>query len=493
MIQLSNDIMTYLFQFSDDEDDSKRVVRSAREKRNEQLHTIMKTIRNSRKIKDFNKMETSFQELIKAYEKTKVAIMKDEGGVTPRFYVRILVEMEDLVNETWEDKEYLKTMSKINKKSLNGLRQKLRKYIRDFDDDMAKFRENPDAEDEPEEQDADQDDSEGSDDEGGKARKSFSKSREGSESVDKEKFKSRGGDDDESDDSYWDSDSDETSESSSDDEPGMSLREKFLKKSTDDGDEKKRERKERKEKKKKSRALRDIDESDEDLDDKDQKWITVDHGGLEKPKMFEKDAEITHSLVVKKLHEIMAARGKKRTNRKEQIELLTELLSISEEHNLDVAIYVKIQFAIISAIFDYNPKVSSAMKPEYWELCMPAIETILEQLHNNVEDLTTGDQITDENESFEEKPYKVRGCFLSCVERMDEEFVKVLKGCDAHTHEYVERLKDEPRVISILDSAQRLVESKKGSASDLCRIYLKRIEHIYFKFDTKVIQQKKVS
>ncbi len=50
-----------------------------------------------------------------------------------------------------------------------------------------------------------------------------------------------------------------------------------------------------------------IDEEDEDEDDED--WIKVDHGALDKPKMFEKDAEINHPLVVKKLIEIMAARG----------------------------------------------------------------------------------------------------------------------------------------------------------------------------------------
>ena len=46
--------------------------------------------------------------------------------------------------------------------------------------------------------------------------------------------------------------------------------------------------------------------------------------------MFDKDTEITHEAVVKKLHEIMAARGKKRTNRKEQIELLMELYNVSQ-------------------------------------------------------------------------------------------------------------------------------------------------------------------
>jgi translation initiation factor 3 subunit C len=76
---------------------------------------------------------------------------------------------------------------------------------------------------------------------------------------------------------------------------------------------------------------------------------------------------------------------------------------------------------------------------------------------------------------------------------LDEEFVKVLKGCDAHSNEYVDRLKDEPRVVAILESAQKLIEKKQGSAADLCRIYLKRVEHVYFKFDAIVIKQKHVS
>lgn len=281
------------------------------------------------------------------------------------------------------------------------------------------------------------------------------------------------------------------SEDSSDsDGEYVSLREKFLKR-TNEGQEDKK--KEKGKKKVKPKVIKEESEdSDEDDDEKGKDWITVDRG-VEKPKMFEKDAEINHDLVVKKLHEIMAARGKKRTNRKEQIELLSELLEISKEHELGVAIYVKIQFAIIAAIFDYNPKISSAMKPEYWEKCMPAVETLLTWVEENLEDLSTGDGITDEAESFEQKPYKVRGCFLSVVERLDEEFVKVLKSCDAHTQEYVERLKDEPRVMAILEQTQKLIEARQGHVGDLCRIYLKRIEHFYFKFDPRVIQKKHVS
>ena len=70
---------------------------------------------------------------------------------------------------------------------------------------------------------------------------------------------------------------------------------------------------------------------------------------------------------------------------------------------------------------------------------------------------------------------------------------QVLKSCDAHSNEYVNRLKDEPKVVAILEKGQRLLEAKSAPASDMCRIYLKRIEHVYFKFDPRVVQQKNVS
>lgn len=83
--------------------------------------------------------------------------------------------------------------------------------------------------------------------------------------------------------------------------------------------------------------------------------------------MFGKDDEISVPSVHKKLAEIMAARGKKGTDRKEQIELLHELLTVAKDNNLGAAIYVKIQFNIIMSIYDYNPSVSDPMKNEFWE------------------------------------------------------------------------------------------------------------------------------
>lgn len=103
-----------------------------------------------------------FEDLVKAHQKALPVIQKEEKGLTPSFYLRILAQLEMYVNQQWENK---KNMSKINSKSLATLRQKLRKYNKDFEEELTKFRDNPelleeDDDDEEKEADEEDDDSE---------------------------------------------------------------------------------------------------------------------------------------------------------------------------------------------------------------------------------------------------------------------------------------------------------------------------------------------
>lgn len=109
-----------------------------------------------------------------------------------------------------------------------------------------------------------------------------------------------------------------------------------------------------------------------------------------------------------------------------------------------------------------------------------------------VNDVIINDTILEDDENFEKAPYRIRGCTLTIVERLDEEFTKLLKECDPHSNEYVVRLKDEKRVTQIIDKVQEYLE-RQGVAPDLCRIYLRKIEHLYYKFDPQVLKQKQVS
>ncbi|QQP39733.1 Eukaryotic translation initiation factor 3 subunit C [Caligus rogercresseyi] len=228
--------MVWWLSDGEDEGGKKRVLRSVKDKRYEKLMTLMKDIRNSKKIRDFNKMETSFQDMTKAR-----ANLKDSEEGSMRFYTRILVEMEDFINESWENREERKKMSKINSKSLGALRQQFRKYVRDYEELMTEFRKDPDAPDGEYEMDSaksavmqkqgDASSSSGSDSDSGDDTHDRGGAVNEPPKLGKEAFlKKRQGSEEESDsDSYWDS---SEAESSSDSfEPGMSIRDQFVSRS----------------------------------------------------------------------------------------------------------------------------------------------------------------------------------------------------------------------------------------------------------------------
>lgn len=140
-----------LMQFSDDEEETKRVVRSMKEKRYEELEAIIHSLRNHKKIKDFSSALASFEELQRAYTRAAPVVQKEENGIAPRFFIRALIELEDWVSGAWNDRDARKALSKGNSKALTSLRQKLRKYTKDFEAEVSKFRENPDLPDEDDE------------------------------------------------------------------------------------------------------------------------------------------------------------------------------------------------------------------------------------------------------------------------------------------------------------------------------------------------------
>lgn len=461
------------------------MVRSQKVKRYEELTNIIKSIRNHKKIKDIGSILTSFEDLTRAFAKALPVITKEENGVTPKFVVRALVELEEFVNITWEDKDGRKNMSKNNGKALGTLRQKFRKYIKDFETDMKKFRDSPDQGDEDEEEE--EKPVEVDSDTEVVVPKAVTFKKEPEVKIVKPKVVK---DDDSEDSTDWGSGSDGDSESS-DDEGTGNMREKFLKRTTEKEDAESDLRKENKRKPKSESKIRRTNKEKEEEDDGDGEWEVVPkYGTSEKPKMFAKDAEIDIHIVLNKLNEVMSARGKKRTDRRLQIDFLHELKSIAELHNLGPAIAVKIRFNIVSAIFDYNPKISEPMKLEYWNKLLEVMTDLLKLLLSNQNEIKLSETVTDETEEYDTAPYRLRGCVLTAVERLDDEFIKLLKECDPHSNEYVERLKDEVSVTKIIEQVLKYVEAQ-GSPTEICRIYLRKADHLYYKFDPNVLKKKK--
>lgn len=66
---------------------------------------------------------------------------------------------------------------------------------------------------------------------------------------------------------------------------------------------------------------------------------------------------------------------------------------------------------------------------ELLDLILPAKDTIF-----------IGESVAEDAETLDKPTFRVRGCVLTIVERLDEEFTKLLKECDPHSNDYVQRL-----------------------------------------------------
>ena len=97
---------------------------------------------------------------------------------------------------------------------------------------------------------------------------------------------------------------------------------------------------------------------------KDEGWTEVSKSSAKA--LFPKDTEINHQAVLKKFHEILAVRGKKGTDRSEQIDYFSELRKISSQHELGEAIDMKLAFTVTAAIMDSASGTDSAMKSALW-------------------------------------------------------------------------------------------------------------------------------
>lgn len=227
-----------------------------------------------------------------------------------------------------------------------------------------------------------------------------------------------------------------------------------------------------------------------DGDAVDDTFQTVGKGG--------RALAISSEGLFKSLAAIMEARGRKSTDRNEQVAVLSKLLGVAESTYQRL----RVLLALIAARFDYNASANSFMPVEMWNSARSEVDELIRTLAADPsyivrEDTEDYDDSIDRvpNQNGEGSVVAVRGSIISFVDRLDDEFTKHLQNLDPHSTEYLERLRDERLLHATIvraqvyfeSAAQSVAQSASGNTAAaaqqdaLARVVMRRLEHVYSK------------
>ena len=211
----------FVYSSSESEDEGKRVVRSEKDKRLEELNTVVKNVKNHLKISDWVAIQKDFDALQAAIDKarnvltdrTKLALISAAAPhaaiVLPQFVLSAIHAVDEQQKEAFTNKEAKKKMSGPNAKALNSMKQKIKKFVQLFGQQYEQYSQEPRRKEEAEEEKEEKADK--------KAKSSAAK-----RAAAKPKAKKQESDDEEEEDEDEDDDEDE--------EDGGDMRSKFTKK-----------------------------------------------------------------------------------------------------------------------------------------------------------------------------------------------------------------------------------------------------------------------
>jgi translation initiation factor 3 subunit C len=216
------------------------------------------------------------------------------------------------------------------------------------------------------------------------------------------------------------------------------------------------------------------------LDD-DEGFATVGRGG--------RTLQFTPESIFKHLRSILESRGKKNTDRLEQIKIMEKLNEVA------VTPYqqIRVLLTLVSARFDLGSGGAASMPLDQWKAAEKELGLLLKVLENNTEYIVieNAEEWDDDDKpptlAEGEKYIKIPGSVVSYVERLDDELIRSLQSIDPHTSEYIERLTDEGALYNIIFRGLLYYEMLRKDASleisqdSVNRIIARRLEHVYFK------------
>jgi translation initiation factor 3 subunit C len=210
-------------------------------------------------------------------------------------------------------------------------------------------------------------------------------------------------------------------------------------------------------------------------------WGTVGRGG--------KALVYTPESILKHLRTIVESRGKKNTDRNEQVRIMEKLLEVANTPYQKL----RVLLTIISTRFDViGTSTQNYMSQDAWKAAEREYAMLLQTLEDNPTWIVV--EGAEEWEDDEKAPspaageiFKIPGSVVSLAERLGDELTRSLQQTDPHTADYIDRLSDEQLLYNDILRCSVYAEKIKKTAPDdarqdsINRICIRRLEHIYFK------------
>ncbi|KIJ18790.1 hypothetical protein PAXINDRAFT_71260 [Paxillus involutus ATCC 200175] len=372
-----------------DDEDVKRVVKSTKDKRVEEIEATGKVMDNALKINDWVAISAEFDKLLRLVQRQSNA-----AEPIPPFFLKTLSSLENSLNAALaKEKEAKKKMNAVNARALNSMKQKVKKSTKEYEKEVHQYQADPEA-----------------------LEREFALHSQPAEAA--------------------------------------IIKTKKVKRAVESGSE------------------------DEDSV-ADDRFTTVGKGG--------KAMQFTADAIFKTLKLVNDARGKKNTDRGEQMRILEKLLEVAATPYQ----CIRVLLALVSSRFDYNSSLTSYMPIDFWLAAEREVDQLISivardsaySVQENTEDY---DELLERSPATEpDGVVRIRGSIISFVDRLDDEFTKSLQNIDPHGTEYIDRLKDEKVLYRTICRAQAFYESSQ-QREPLARVIMRRLEHIYSKPDAVV-------
>lgn len=213
----------------------------------------------------------------------------------------------------------------------------------------------------------------------------------------------------------------------------------------------------------------------------DEGFATVGKGG--------RALQFTPESILKHLRTIMESRGKKNTDRLEQIKIMEKLNEVANTPYQRI----RVLMTLVSARFDLGTGAASSMPLEQWQAAEKELTQLLKILDSNQDHIVIeGAEEWDDDEKGPvlepgQKYINIAGSVVSYVERLDDELTRSLQAIDPHTSEYIERLSDEGSLYNLIVKSQLYYEMLRRDTSldisqdSVNRVVQRRLDHVYFK------------